>query len=314
MRGVAAVSLVLILGAACAESARTSSGAPLPTGDATIEPTDTPTPQPSATPTTEPSPSPTAPPVRRLRFVAIGDYGSGLTPQLELADRMCRFHQRKPFDLVVTTGDNVYESGDPTRFGEVFFRPYDCLLDAGVRFRATLGNHDIVTGNGRPELNEPAFGFRGRNYVVRRDGVRLVMTDSNALRMDWLRTALRPEEGDRWTIVVFHHPVYSSGEHGSTPGLAEQLVPLFRRRGVDLVLNGHDHNYEASKPLGGIRYVVTGGGGASMRPCGAPLPTTAICIARYHFLEIEAGPNRIEVRAIPRRGRPFHTFTTMGRA
>ena len=89
---------------------------------------------------------------------------------------------------------------------------------------------------------------------------------------------------------------------------------MFRRRGVDLVLNGHDHNYEVSKSLDGIRYVVTGGGGAVIRTCGTLLPTSAICIARYHFLEIVVGPKRIEVRAIPRRGRPFHSFTTTGRA
>ena len=315
MKRLAATMLFLILMVACAESAGpTADGSP--SGEvATVEPTETPTIQPSEIPTAVPTATPTlAPDIQRLRFAVIGDYGSGLSPQLELAERMCRFRERKPFDLVVTTGDNVYESGDPARFDEVFFRPYDCLFDAGVRFRSTLGNHDIVTDNGRPELNEPAFGFRGRNYVVRREGVRLVMVDSNALRMDWLRSALRPEEGDRWTIVAFHHPVYSSGEHGSTPGFAEQMNPLFRRRGVDLVLNGHDHNYEVSKPLGGIRYVVTGGGGASIRTCGTPLATTAICIARYHFLEIVAGPTRIEVRAIPRRGRPFHTFTTPGRA
>lgn len=276
---------------------------PSPTGPQTTGPTPV-----------EPAPTPTvAPSSDRFRFVALGDYGSGLQPQLEVADRMCRFHQRKPFDLVVTTGDNVYDSGEPTRFDEVFFEPYACLLDAGVRFRATLGNHDIQTENGRPELEEPAFGFRGRNYVFRRDGVRFVMVDSNALRTEWLREALRPEEGDRWTIAVFHHPVFSSGEHGSTLGF-EHLPRLFRRRGVDLVLNGHDHNYEVTKSLGGIRYVVTGGGGASIRTCGAPLASTAVCIARYHFLEIVAGPKRIEVRAIPRRGRPFHSFTTTGRA
>lgn len=301
MRRVIGLFLLMVMGIACADSGDGARQAlPSPSGS---ESTSLPT----------PSLTPNDPEPERFRFVALGDFGSGLSPQLELADRMCRFHQRKPFDLVVTTGDNVYPSGEPALFGDVFFEPYDCLLDAGVRFRATLGNHDIVTDNGRPELNEPAFGFRGRNYIVRRHGIRFVMVDSNALRMEWLRQALRAEVGDRWTVVVFHHPVFSSGEHGSTPGLAH-LPRLFRRRGVDLVLNGHDHNYEVTKSLRRIRYVVTGGGGASMRTCGTALPTTAICIARYHFLEIVAGPKRIEVRAIPRRGRPFHSFTTTGRA
>lgn len=307
MRHAAGLLVVAFAVAACASPDRgPAQTVPSPT-TSSVPPTETPTVEPTASPTVEPG-------LERFRFVAIGDYGSGLSPQFEVAERMCRFHRRKPFDLVVTTGDNVYESGDPARFDEVFFEPYACLLDAGVRFRATLGNHDIQTDNGRPELREPAFGFKGRNYVVRRDGVRFVMVDSNALRIEWLRKALRAEEGDRWTVVAFHHPVYSSGEYGPTPGLAPTLPRLFRRRGVDLVLNGHEHHYEVSKLLGGIRYVVTGGGGASIRACGAPRKTRAVCISRYHFLEIVAGPNRIEVRAIPRRGRPFHAFSTTGRA
>lgn len=302
MRRLPLLLLVLLVatGACAVPGDRAERGVPTPTESLSLEPT------PIDTPTV-------APPDDKFRFLAIGDFGSGSSQQQEVADRMCRWRDRRPFDLVVTTGDNVYDSGHPSRFDEVFFEPYGCLLQAGVRFRSTLGNHDIVTDNGRPELNEPAFGFRGRNYVVRRGGVRFVMVDSNVLRMRWLRDALRTVEGDRWTIVVFHHPVFSSGEHGSTPGFSPSLPRLFRRRGVDLVLNGHDHNYEVSKPLAGIRYVVTGGGGASVRSCGPPIATTAVCIARFHFLEVVAGPERIEVRAVPRRGRAFHSFTTTGR-
>ncbi len=278
--------------------------------------TPTPTPTPTATPTPSPSPSvtPTPPPKEQsLRFLAIGDFGTGWPQQYDVADRMCRLRRRRPFKLVVTTGDNIYDYGHPDRFGPAFFQPYDCLFDAGVRFRSTLGNHDIGTDNGRPELQEPAFGFKGRNYVVRRNGVRFVMVDSNDLRWDWLRRALIAEQGDRWTVVVFHHPVFSSGEHGSTPGFRPGLPRMFRRRGVDLVLNGHDHNYEATRELRGIRYVVTGGGGASIRACGPLIAQSQTCVARYHFLEVTAGPDEIVVRAIPPNGGAFHTFRTDGR-
>jgi len=296
----AAITVLLLIASACADVGGGASQA-LPS----------PTPSVSTEPTPFPDPSPAQ---GRFRFLAIGDFGSGSSEQREVAARMCRLRDRLPYDLVVTTGDNVYDSGHQDRFDAAFFEPYSCLLEAGVRFRSTLGNHDIVTNNGRPELNEPAFGFKARNYVVRRAGIRFVMADSNSLRLDWLREALRPDEGDRWTIVVFHHPVYSSGvEHGSTPGFSPMLPRLFRKRGVDLVLNGHDHNYEASRSLRRVRYLVTGGGGASVRACGPPVRTTAVCIARYHFLEIVVGSKRIAVRAIPRRGRPFHTFTTTGR-
>lgn len=226
---------------------------------------------------------------------------------------MAAWRTDHPFDLVVTTGDNVYETGHPDRFNAVFFRPYACLLDQGVRFRATLGNHDIATDNGRPELEEPAFGMKARNYVVRKGGVRFVMADSNDLRLGWLDENLKPRKGDRWTIAVFHHPVFSSGAHGSTLDLRPALPRLLKKRGVDLVLNGHDHNYEATKKIGGIRYAITGGGGAYLRPCAAPAWFTDTCTARYHFLYVTAGSERIKVQAVGTGGRVFHTFRTRGR-
>jgi hypothetical protein len=65
-----------------------------------------------------------------------------------------------------------------------------------------------------------------------------------------------------WKIVVFHHPLYSSGErHGSDLRLREVLEPLFLKYNVSVVLNGHDHFYERVKPQKGIQYFVVGSGG-----------------------------------------------------
>jgi 3',5'-cyclic AMP phosphodiesterase CpdA len=258
--------------------------------------------------------SPAGPAPRKvlLRFAAVGDLGPG-DRQLDVAQRMCRFRRNHPFDLVVTTGDNVYPAGERSQFQKAFFRPYRCLLTRGVRFRATLGNHDVRTRNGRPELREPAFGMKGRNYVVRRNGVRLVFVDSNRLRLRWLRRALSGRRNNRWKIVIFHHPVYSPGlEHGSTPGFRRVLNPIFRAKGVDLVLNGHDHLYAVTKLIKRIRYVVTGGGGRSLYSCGRAWFSRR-CVSRYHFTFVRVGLRRIFVRAVPARGRFFHRFTTRGR-
>ncbi len=274
---------------------------------------DGPTQAASGSPSPTASPSPT-PPIGdgSFAFVAIGDWGSALDGQFDVADRMCRWRQKHPFDHVFTTGDNIYPSGQPSAFDEAFFEPYDCLLEEGVRWHAALGNHDIVTDNGRPELDEPAFGIRARNYVVRKQGVRFVIADSNAMRMRWLRRHTRAEEGDRWTIVLFHHPVFSAGDsHGPTPGFAERLSELFAKRGVDLVLNGHDHVYSLSKPVGGVRYIVTGGGGASLNGCRHAVTVTK-CESRYHFLYISVDDQKIKIYAVPARGEPFDTVTTSG--
>src|SRR3990170_4854167 len=130
---------------------------------------------PGQTPTPTPSPSE----VPELRFAVIGDFGSGDANERAVADRMCEWRKRHPFDDVFTTGDNIYPDGSRSRFEDAFFDPMACLLDNGVEFHASLGNHDIVTNNGRPEIEEPAFGMKKRNYVVREGGVRIVLVDSN---------------------------------------------------------------------------------------------------------------------------------------
>lgn len=247
-----------------------------------------------------------------MRVAVIGDFGTGFNDQYAIARRMCRWRRNHPFRHVFTTGDNVYKVGDPDDFDEHFFDPMACLLNNGARFHASLGNHDVVTDRGRPEIEKPAFGMRGRNYVIRKGGVRFVIADSNALDRGWLRRALRPDAEDRWTIVVFHHPVFSPGLHGSTRGFRPDLPRMFRRKGVDLVLNGHDHLYAVTKPINRIRYVVTGGGGAGLYPCRSRW-FTAECREKHHFLYVVATADRIVVRAVPAHGDAIHRFSTKGR-
>ena len=250
-------------------------------------------------------------PAPPLRVAVIGDFGTGGKIQSEVAQRMCRWRKSHPFDLVITTGDNIYPDGSARYFDTNFFQPYKCLLDDDVSFRATLGNHDVVTDNGRPELDEPAFGLPHRNYVFRTSGVRFVMVDSNVIKRDWLRRATRTRNGDLWTVVAFHHPVFSPGEHGSTSGFRPWMPRLFRERGVDVVFNGHDHLYAVSKPIGRVRYVVTGGGGAGLYSCHDEW-FSAVCRERHHFSYVRAGAEQLRVKAVPKRGKPFHTFTTKG--
>jgi 3',5'-cyclic AMP phosphodiesterase CpdA len=226
---------------------------------------------------------------------------------------MCSWRRSHPFDLVMTAGDNIYDVGSPSDFEAKFYRPMACLLNNGAHFHASLGNHDVITDNGRAEIDEPRFGMRARNYVMRDSGVRFVLADSNAIDHAWLKRALTPATGDLWTIVLFHHPVYSPGTgHGSTPGFRPSLPRLFRRKGVDLVINGHDHIYAVSKPLRKIRYVVTGGGGASLYGCSDQWFSER-CEERYHFLYVVVRVDHIKVQAVPTAGRPFDTFDTTGR-
>ena len=247
-------------------------------------------------------------------FAVVGDWGSGEEREQAVADRMCAYRKKHPFEHVFTTGDNVYPDGHPDRFDDAFFDPMDCLLSDGVKFHVSLGNHDVLTKNGLPQIRREIFGIPNRNYVFRKDGVRFVVADSNRLNYRWLRKATKPEIDDHWTIVLFHHPVYSGGTgHGATPNFAATLTPLFERRGVDLVLNGHDHVYSVTREVRGIRYVVTGGGGARTYGCRVSPPVNK-CIGRLHFLYVEATPTDLEVTVVPAKGKPIHRFSTRGRA
>lgn len=248
-----------------------------------------------------------------LRFAVLGDFGAGGTAQKAVADAMCRWRTKHYIRLVVTTGDNIYPDGSPALFQSEFYTPYSCLFAHGVHFHGSLGNHDVLTANGDFEVGARRFGMNGHNYVLRKSGVRLVFADSNSLDRTWLRGALQARRGDRWTVVVFHHPVFSPGtQNGSTPGFRPGLPRIFRRRGVDLVLNGHDHIYAATKSLHGIRYVVSGGGGSALNGCSTKW-FSATCIMRYHFLYVVAGRKAIAVRAVSTRDRVFSRFRTTGR-
>jgi hypothetical protein len=250
-------------------------------------------------------------PNAKLRVAAIGDFGDGTEAQAALGSRMCTWHRKHPFNIVLATGDNIYPDGSARYFPSRFFEPYECLQRRGVQWHAVLGNHDVMTENGAPQLSTPAFGMRGRNYLVRRRHVRMVFVDSNELNIRWLRRALRTKPSNRWTIVIMHHPVYSAGHHFPTPGFIPRLPRLFERRGVDLVLTGHDHLYSQSRPLGNVRYVVTGAGGDDVHDC-ISRSFIRSCHSRTHFLYVTAG-RWIRVRAVDTEGLVFVRFRIRGR-
>ena len=197
---------------------------------------------------------------RSVKFAAIGDNGTGELPQYEVAGQMVRWHEQFAYDMVIMLGDNLYGSQGPADFVQKFERPYKALLESGVTFYASLGNHDKPSNNTYALFN--MHGERYYSYV--RNGVRFVALDSNGLdprQMAWLETVLR-DARERWKIAYFHHPLYSDGgRHGSEIELRVKLEPLFVKYGVNVVYSGHDHIYERLVPQKGITYFVSGAGG-----------------------------------------------------
>jgi predicted MPP superfamily phosphohydrolase len=197
-----------------------------------------------------------------LHFAVIGDNGTGDREEYDIGQQLAAWYGRFKFPLVVMMGDNIYGSDRPQDYVKKFEAPYKVLLDAGVKFYASLGNHDS-----REQRFYKNFNMDGKLYYsfkAPKEDVRFFALETTYMDPDevkWINEELQ-KSNEKWKIVFFHHPLYSSGKtHGSQVKLREVLEPLFIRYNVSLVLNGHDHVYERIKPQNGIQYFVEGSSG-----------------------------------------------------
>jgi hypothetical protein len=212
-----------------------------------------------------------------LHFAVIGDNGTGDKREYEVGQQMMTWYGRFPFPLVLMMGDNIYGSDRPQDFVAKFEAPYKWLLDKGVKFYASLGNHDS-----REQRYYKYFNMEGKLYYsfkAPKEDVRFFALESTYMDPDqlkWFEQELKSSR-EKWKIVYFHHPLYSSGmTHGSQLKLREALEPMLIQYTVSLVLSGHDHTYERMKLQNGIPYFVEGSSG-QLRPgdLRKPSPLTA---------------------------------------
>jgi 3',5'-cyclic AMP phosphodiesterase CpdA len=247
------------------------------------------------------TPLPTRP--ESLKFAVIGDAGTGEPPQFEVGSKMAEARRTFPFETVIMLGDNIYGRQTAQDFVTKFQRPYAPLLTAGVRFYATLGNHDAPANRFYPGFNMGGL----RYFTYFRKNVQFFVLDSNAMdpqQLAWLDNALK-ESVSPWKICYFHHPLYSNaGRHGSEFELRVVLEPLFVKYGVNVVYSGHDHVYERIKPQKGITYFVNGSSG-QLRPGDLrPSATTAAYFDRDQvFSLVEIDNDDLFFQAISRTGR-----------
>src|SRR5258708_4707899 len=192
-----------------------------------------------------------------VKFAAIGDAGSGDPKQYDIANQMTRFHAKFPFDRVIMLGDNIYGGQGPSDLVKKFSQPYKALLDIGVKFYASLGNHDDPVNNRYPLWNMGGQMY----YTYSTKNVRFFALDSNQVdqkELAWLENALKSAQ-EEWKICYFHHPLYSDGgTHGSSVDVRVSFEPLFVTYGVNVVSAGHDHFYERLTPQKGIFDCVLG--------------------------------------------------------
>jgi len=184
-----------------------------------------------------------------------------------------------PGAVVLTLGDHTYPRGAAREFA-------DCYHPTWGRFKERTwpspGNHEYYTQGALPYF--AYFGERagrpGRSwYSLDLGSWRVISLDSNlagaahAAQLDWLRAELQ-HNPRRCTLAFWHHPLYSSGGHGSVPTMRDAWA-LLHAAGAELVLSGHDHDYERFAPQDanghldrarGLRQFVVGTGGAYATP------------------------------------------------
>lgn len=237
-----------------------------------------------------------------VRFGVIGDSGTGGKAQYETAAGMARTHSRFPFDFVIMLGDNIYGGKSPADFKQKFQDPYTPLLDAGVKFYASLGNHDETT----ERLYKP-FNMDGRRYYsFKRGNAEFFALDSSYMdrqQLDWLQSQLS-DSRSTWKICFFHHPLYSHARaHGPDTDLRRLLEPLFQAQGVSVVFTGHEHVYERLKPQNGISYFVLGNSGQLRFHDLRPSPETAKGFDTDRtFALVEISENQLYFQVISRTG------------
>lgn len=220
------------------------------------------------------------------RIAVIGDWGAESPHRPRIAAAMRESHQSKPFEFILTLGDNFYPLGEPVQ------RFVDDLPK--LKIYPTFGNHDVPQLGAQLKL----FGTDRTYYSIKTGEIEVFVLYSEnftTAQREWLASALKASSA-RWKIVALHRPLYSSGLHGGARALRQSLEPLLTQYRVELVLAGHDHDYERLEAKG-IAHIVAGGGGAYLRDFFLVQPQSQVRKVSPNYLIIEASPEKLTVTA-----------------
>jgi len=254
-------------------------------------------------------------PDQPFSFAVIGDSGTGSRDQYAVADRMVALDP----DLVLHTGDVVYPDGQASGYDPFFFKPYQTLAKHAPIF-PVLGNHDYHDQRAQPYLdafylphNNPAQTERyysfdwGNAHFTALD----FNTGPDAKQLEWLKSDLTATDKP-WKFVFYHQAIYSSGPHGHEADWPEAkrklLAPIFEQNKVDVVFNGHDHDYERTQPINGVLYIVSGGGGGPLYQV-KPQSFSAYAETTYHTVFATLDGCTLTLQAIKPDGTVFDATT-----
>lgn len=245
----------------------------------------------------------------RFRFAALGDTRNGHRVHRALMEALAR----ERVDFVINSGDLVETGGYKDQW-DLFWQIEQPVVSEAP-LMAAVGNHD----NSRRNLFRRWFLLdewaQGNRYFMHDWGdVRIICLDSEiemrpgSAQHRFLVGALEGAAAeDRLIVISFHYPPYSSGAHGPNPDLQRIFADLGPRFGIELVLNGHDHNYERTHPQEGVTFIVAASGGAPIRRL-SPNQWSAAVRTEPHFVLFDVQGKTITGRAVNLDGSIFDTF------
>lgn len=242
-----------------------------------------------------------------LRLAVAGDIGDSGRRLDEVAAAMDRVEGDDEYRALLLLGDNVYPDGEVERLEETVYTPFGPVLDGDTELLAILGNHDVLRGTGDQMMER--FGMGGRTWSREYDDLLLVGLDTNdfdSSQVQWLDERLSSSDAT-WKLVALHHPPFSAGYQGSSEDVRAAVTPVLERHGVRLALSGHDHDYQRSRAMNGVTYVVSGAGSGTRRTGESDF--TEVSYSRRHFLDLAVYPDRLVARAVDFEGRVMDEFT-----
>ena len=227
---------------------------------------------------------------------------------------------------IFAAGDLAYPDGSAEQFAKCYGPTWGRYKD---RTRPAPGNHEFRSGGATPYFDYfgAAAGDPGKGYYSYDLGSwHAIALNSNCPELphgcsagsaeeQWLRQDLAQHPAP-CTVAYFHHPLFSSGrEHGNDPEMRPFWQALYEAN-ADVVLNGHDHDYERFAPQDpegrpdaarGIHEFVVGTGGKnSHRDFGPPKPNSEVRSSEFGVLKLTLHPHGYDWEFISLAGSSFH--------
>ncbi len=251
-----------------------------------------------------------------FRFTVCGDSRGGGSCSMRYG-QVCDAMAAQNTAISINVGDLVNSGSVKSQWKEQYFDPMK-NLSANVPTYVAIGNHDYPTENYHNYICQPG---NERYFATTYGNTRFIYLDSNQYsslnpgqyQHDWLVSELASTERHAcdWTFVSLHHPLYCEGwaswdgmhsfRDDGDPGNGDELQVVFENYGVDMVFNGHTHDYERGL-LNGVYYVITGGGGCGLDVWARDFEHITVYESLWHYSMIDIDDNELSFIAITEGG------------